>query len=234
MTSLVITPQRSNVAQGKCADWPTLWIAAACLLVGCLSSARSVRADVVRYRDVDGGEAVLVGSISDLTGRIVVVETEKGPTRRIDADRVTGVETTWDDERTVAQVQMASGEFANARALLERAVQKERRAWARRQLMVDMAWCERELGNGRACGELLLLVLQSDPDAAVWEVAPMTWAGKSLVSNDVATQWLASSQPAAQLWGASALCQEEGRADAWERLESLARDANAIFSVRWL
>ncbi len=130
-----------------------------------------------------------------------------------DVDRV---ETTHSTEQQAGDELFARGDFRAALSRYRSALEasREPRQWMRRQILVQIVWCQRDLGEWDQAGEHFLILLASDPATDDFDCIPLVWtdAVPTAAVARKAEAWLDADQPAAVLMGASQLLTTERRA----------------------
>ena len=185
-------------------------------------------ADVVyeRARENARDHTRLVGEIIDYTGRQLRLRTAGDRERTIDAEKIVRVETTRTAEQTAADALFTRGDFAAAGARYEAALQKEPRRWVRREIIAQVVWCRRALGQLERAGQYFVLLYDQDPTTQMVDCIPLAWYGDPLAPSleRQARSWLAKdSLPVEKLLGAShLLATGDGRQAAIDALDTLA------------
>ncbi len=176
----------------------------------------------------EGGTIRALGKILDYTGRELTLDTAGNVRKQIPAEKVVGIETQYTPQQQEADARMAQHRFAEAAVLYRQALQAESRSWVRRQIIAQMVWCYRALGQQQQAGETFLVLLRSDPQTPDFDCIPLAWAPRQPDAGleQAARQWMAREEPAAQLLGASHLLRSPMQAAALERLRQLRTDGD--------
>ena len=186
-------------------------------------------ADIVYFTSPASRQARtrLKGKVLEYTGREIVVVTEDGREVKRPGAQVVAVETDLPDEVAAGDKLYAAADFKQARDRYAAANRQEKRAWARRKIVVKIIDCYKQLGQNEAAGRLFLALVKEDPDTPDFAAIPLAWlpAQSPRELQQAAEQWLAEGDsPAAALLGASHLLASSRRAAALEKIELLARD----------
>jgi tetratricopeptide (TPR) repeat protein len=166
------------------------------------------------------------GEIVEFTGRELRIQNDAGRERTIPAAEVERVETTRSAEQMSGDQLFAAGDFRDAVTQYRSALEagREPRNWVRRQVLAQIVWCQRNLGEWDQAGEYFLILLASDADTPDFACLPLVWTGEKpqIVVERKAQQWLANTeQPAAVLMGASQLLTTAHREHALAKLKEL-------------
>ena len=174
------------------------------------------------------GYATFKGQVVDYSGRGLTLDTPEGGRRTFPSERVLRIETCHTQARQDADGLFDKGQFAPAAALYERAQKEEKRPWMRRQIMAQLVWCHRAIGQLQLAGEEFRLVVWEDANSPYLSCIPLAWiAGQPPGTlEQSAKAWLnLEDEPAMVLLGASHLLSTASRAVALDRLERLATTA---------
>ena len=199
-----------------------------CLWV-CLWSVwplQPARADQVQLasRDDPGRTRTLHGTILDFTGRQLVLQTEAGQTRTLDAVRIRDVRTKTSDRHLAGDDAWRNHQWQQAASHYLQASRGEERAWVRRRIAQRLIRCYQALGRIEEAGTLFLLLARSDPATPAYAHMPLAWTPTERVSRRKGRQWLDQRElPPAMLLGASHLLSTDARAEALAILEQLRR-----------
>lgn len=179
---------------------------------------------------------MLSGKIVDYTGRELKLQSATGRERTIPADRIEHVATTYCDEQRSGDALAAKHDFRGALEQYRRALagSREPREWVRRQILTQIVWCLRNLGQDDQAGEFFLVLLASDPYTRSFDCMPLAWTldAPPAATARKARGWLDSKNPAAELLGASHLLATEARPAAVEHLKRLLFDPDP--RIAWL
>ncbi len=194
-----------------------------------LLAAPSASADVVHFTSPTNRQARtrLSGTVLEYTGREIVVETSDGRQFKRPGNQVVAIDTEWPKEVAAGDGLFAQGDFSQARKLYAAAIDKEKRAWARRSILAKIIRCYREMNRVEAAGKLFLGLVGEDPDTPEFALIPLAWLPAEPPPSlaQAAQTWLNSSNsPASVLLGASYLLPTARRGAAIDQLELLAGD----------
>jgi tetratricopeptide (TPR) repeat protein len=215
-------------------------LAGGLLGIGLLPAAPSEAAqDVVYLKPAAAGAAPqrLTGEITDYTGRELRLTSPTGRQRSIPADQVERIDTSHSAEQSAGDEAFAGGDFRAALEQYRRALAatREPRDWVRRQILAQVVWCLRNLGQSDQAGEYFLILLSRDPTTQDFDCIPLAWTDEPPPQAVVqkAQTWLTDSDnPAALLMGASALLATSQRAAALKTLGRLTADPDP--RIAWL
>jgi tetratricopeptide (TPR) repeat protein len=193
-----------------------------------LATARSRAEDTVVLASREGrGQVRSVGQVVDFTGSGLILRRASGREERIPAERVIALESQWTEAHSEADQRFENAEFDRALELYGRALAAEQRGWVRRLILSRCVWCDRRLGRWDRAGDSFLLISEQDPATPYFHAIPLPWttpaAPPSLESR--AQRWMKSTQPAAQLLGASWLVTTPQRTAALAMLRQLTNNA---------
>jgi hypothetical protein len=210
--------------------WSSRWRLPFALLSGLLTLSAARAEDVATVVANDGRtSAKWSGEILDYSGRELRMRLATGREKAFPAARVLGISTPTSGEQQAADAALAKAEFRRAleryRAALDGS--HESRDWVRRQILAQIVWCQRGLGQWDAACESFLLLLSRDPKTPYFDAIPLAWtpAEPPPALEQKAKTWLAQAEsPAARLLGASHLLSTGSRPAAVEQLKRLALD----------
>ena len=173
----------------------------------------------------------VTGTITEFTGRELLIRTASGREQMIPAARVDDFATEYTQQQVDADLRFAENKFATAEAQYREALTAESRQWVRRQIMAQIVWCLRNQGRHADAAKTFLLIVENDPTTQFFDAMPLTWlrTDLDLAAERQADTWLRDDRdPAAQLIAASWLVsgQAAARGEALRALEDLthARD----------
>jgi tetratricopeptide (TPR) repeat protein len=169
------------------------------------------------------------GTILDYTGSELKLQTALGTEETIPAARIVEIATTWPAAYDAGRAARAEGQLDQAIAALRQAKRDERRPWAVRQIMAELAGCYLEAGRIDNAGDEFLALAASDPATRHIDVLPIAWraAPPDAALESRAAAWLATSgSPLSQLLGASWLLPTSKRGEATAVLEQLSRSGD--------
>lgn len=189
--------------------------------------ATVVAEDVVLLKASGGARTPrrVVGEITDYTGREIKVRTASGRETSLPADRVEEISTEYTEPHVAANELMEQQKFDEALAQYKAALAAEKRPWVQRQILADIAWCQRARGRDVDAAQAFLLIVKHDPETPYYDAIPLAWRPGELAADAErkAIEYLGeTSNPVGQLIGASWLLSSTShRAAAIEALESL-------------
>lgn len=197
------------------------------VLMSCVT--RGLAQDVVHVLADPGSEqhTHMTGEVLEYTGREITLRRPGGQEQRYPSERVAAVETTRSAEQLAGLQFVEQSKYAEALRQFESALGGEKRAWVRREILAEMVWCLRELGDDARAGEVFLVLVGSDPDALEFRCIPLAWvtAQPSPQLERQSKKWLADEDSSvAMLLGASHLLPTADRMAAIERLKRLTTD----------
>lgn len=169
----------------------------------------------------------LTGEVLDYTGQTLLLRLPGGTQRAFPAERIFQIETQRTAEHLAGDKLLAERQPAAALEKYRLAMDKEERRWVRREIMSQMVWCHRELGDAASAVQIFHLLLQSDRTTPYFDAIPLAWlpGEPSPTVAGLAQQWLArEDEPAVSLVGASHLLSTAQRAVAIDRLKALSFD----------
>jgi tetratricopeptide (TPR) repeat protein len=146
------------------------------------------------------------GTILELTGSELRLQSTLGTEETIPAARVAEIHTQWTRTHEAGRAARSEGRLDDAIAALRQAKREETRPWAVRQIMADLAGCYLEAGRIDSAGDEFLGILASDPTTRHFDVIPIAWRGAAIgaPAEARAAVWLAARKtPYAALLGAS-------------------------------
>lgn len=174
----------------------------------------------------------ITGTITDYTGRELLIRTASGREQMIPAERVDEVVTTYSQKQTDADLLVEKRRFADAEALYRQAVADEARQWVRRMLLAQIVRCLTYQEKYEEAGGVFLLIVKNDPATQYFDAIPLAWGRIELplLAERRAIEWLRKTDdPVAQLIAASWLLSgpAELRAEAQQVIDALTRSSNA-------
>jgi tetratricopeptide (TPR) repeat protein len=209
------------------------------IAMGQAGIAAAASDDIVYFKDqpAEGPPRALVGyEVVDYTGRELLLKTPSGRDRKIPADEIGHVQTTLCPEQQAGDALFAKRDYRRALEEYRRALEasREPRDWVRRQILEQIVWCKKSLGQVEQAGEYFLVLLASDPYTRAFDCIPLAWTPQPPAADTErkAREWLKSKNPAAELIGASQLLTSDARAEAIKHLERLASDPDK--RIAWL
>ncbi len=168
------------------------------------------------------------GEVLDYNGREVVMKIPTGAERRFPAGRVLKVESSRSPEQQAGDQKFAGGDWQGALRDYLAAIPKDQRRWMKRQILVQIVWCYRNLDQDDLAGHYFLMLLADDPETPDFGCIPLAWvareASPSLQTR--AKDWLQNGSKPAMLLGASHLLATSLRSDALQRLNELRFDTD--------
>lgn len=196
------------------------------LLFASLSCASASAADVIVVKNTKPGLPPIQrqGEIVDLAGDQLLFRGPTGTNETIALEQVASWRTTWPASKDQADALFLEKKFPEAAALYLRARGEEQRPWARRQIIGRLVETHGASGNLAAAADEFLILVASDPDSSLWEIAPLGWRSTDDVNLLTrAAQWIRDTRnPAKQLLGASWLLAGAQRAEAIGVLQTLS------------
>ena len=141
------------------------------------SSQFVVAQDVIHFRTSErpGAYGTISGEIVGYNGRILRVRISGGRVTRIDGDRVQRIETRRTAEQLSGDRLLEQRAIREALSQYRAALESERRAWVRREILAQAVRCYRELGDRRSAAESFLRLYQSDPTTEQFASIPLAW-----------------------------------------------------------
>jgi tetratricopeptide (TPR) repeat protein len=208
--------------------WHRCWLALAlCLLAGSAALAEDM---VILSSASDPALRIKkTGEILDYTGTELKLRNSLGRDESIPVARIVDVQTPWTTAHIAARENRTAGKLEEAVASFRQAKRDERRSFAVRQVMAELAGAYLELDRVDAAGDEWLAIFASDPTTQHFDVLPIAWkaAEVSGAAENRAAAWLAARDvPTARVLGASWLLAGSHRAKAIVALDELARDAD--------
>ena len=202
--------------------------------IACIATtAAAGEDDLVLVSQADPGlpPARWTGTIVNRTGRELRLRLPTGKERAFPAAHVARIKTTYCEPHRTADAHFARRDYRQAlvsyRAALEGKL--EPRDWVRRQIVSQMVWCLRYVGQLDQAGEYFLILLSSDAETQFFDSIPLSWIGSqpSAALEQKARGWLGRADtPAAVLMGASHLLVTAARPAAMKELDTLAGSAD--------
>jgi tetratricopeptide (TPR) repeat protein len=175
-----------------------------------------------------GTRTELRGEVLDYTGKELRLRTPGGAEMAFPSQRVLQVETDRCAPHAAGDKLFAQRRYAEAEEEYRRASGEEPRRWVRRLLLAQRIWCLKNLGNYEVAGQFFAVLMTEDPETIYFDCLPLAWVPEEPSPNlqRRAEQWLVSDQPYLALLGASHLLATSRRADAVQRLGTLAYGAD--------
>ena len=167
------------------------------------------------------------GTITDYTGRELLIRTVGNREQSIPASRIEDIATTYTERHAEADRLFERGSYAEAETLYRRALTDEPRQWVRRMILSQVVWCYRNRGQQEQAAVTFDLIVKNDPTTQYFDAIPLLWRSTELPlsAERRATEWLRDeSNPVMQLVAASWLLSGPGelRPEAQRTIESLA------------
>ncbi|MSR58724.1 MAG: hypothetical protein EXS05_13905 [Planctomycetaceae bacterium] len=182
-----------------------------CLAVGIgLAAGHTACAQdrVVLRRGALSGRITVTGSIENYTGDEIAIRTPQGDVvRKYPAADVVSISTPQSEIHDRALELLHENRLAEAQRAFDAALKQEPRVWVRREILSMMVRCSLRQGDYAAAGMRFLALLKSDPITRHFRLVPLVWASESLsaTARSEGQTWLAASDEAARLIGASLL-----------------------------
>ncbi len=184
---------------------------------------------LVATADGRGTPAKWNGEIIDYTGRELQLRLPNGHEKIFPAARVVAVSTKPSPEQQAGDTAWAEGNFRAAlghyRTALER--DHETRQWVRRQILSQIVWCYKSLGEWEQACDYFLILLSQDRTTQYFDCVPLAWLPEepSPTLTRKAKEWLVQTEaPAATLLAASYLLPTADRPAAVAALTRLSTD----------
>ncbi|HUE73487.1 MAG TPA: tetratricopeptide repeat protein [Pirellulaceae bacterium] len=200
------------------------------LLVSTTAAARAQ--DTVVITSADGkSQLTRQGEIVDYTGTELKLKTLSGREEPIAAGRVIEIKTDWMADHLRGRDFSRTGKLEDAVSAFQQAKEREKRPWARRQIMAELVECHAERGRFDQAGDEFLRIAAEDPTTPHMAVIPLPWRA---LPPDAALEaragtWMSAGAklPAAAVLGASWLLSTSRRGEAIAALtqQSLKRAA---------
>lgn len=170
----------------------------------------------------------VTGTVTDYTGRELLIRTVGSREQMIPADRVEDVATEYTQKHADADRLFEEKRYADAETLYRRALTDEPRQWVRRMILAQVVRCLRQQDKYEQAASTFLLIVQNDPTTQYFDAIPLVWRPREfpLAAERRAVEWLRDERnPVAQLLAASWLLSgpAELRGEALSTLESLTR-----------
>ena len=203
-----------------------------CCVVGLpfFCAASSFADDVVFLKPRVGARdgTRVTGTITDYTGRELLIRTVGDREQSIPAQRIDDVATTLTERHAEADRLFDDHQYSDAEALYRRALADEPRQWVRRMILAQVVRCLRHQNKNEQAASTFLLIVQNDPSTQYFDAIPLVWRSTELplAAERRATQWLRDERdPVARLIAASWLLSgpPELREEAKRTLETLTR-----------
>jgi tetratricopeptide (TPR) repeat protein len=175
------------------------------------------------------GRSRIAGTILDYTGTELRIRQASGRESVVPAEKVVSIDTPKTPKHLAGDALFDAGDFTKAVDPYREAMREEKRLWMHRQILAQLVWCYRNLGQVERAGDIFLLLVDNDPSTQFFDAIPLAWtsAAPAPAAERQAKTWLAkSSQSAALLLGASWLLSTD-RAVAIAALDRLAADADS-------
>jgi tetratricopeptide (TPR) repeat protein len=214
------------------------WCVLLCVILPADTSAEDT---VIVHAGNDKPHIRRTGTIVDYSGAGIRLELASGRQEQIRPDQIVSVETTKVKHHDTADRFFGEGNYRDALAAYRSAVEADKRAWMRRDILAQMVVCYQRLDRIAEAGQTFSIIVRSDPQTQHFSVIPLSWKPQQ-PSPDVERQakgWLADEdQPAMALLGASWLLNsaERGAAEDTLRTLSTGKDANVAMlaeAQRW-
>jgi tetratricopeptide (TPR) repeat protein len=208
------------------------WAAAASVLIMALLVPHVLPADdvvVLKPGGASGSPRRITGTITEYTGRELMIRTASGRETMLPADRVEEVTTEYTAKQNEADDFMAQRQIEKALAAYQQALREETRPWVKREILAQITWCLREQDQPDKAAAAFGLIVQSDPATQYFDAIPLAWrpqapgAGMERFAQSAIAD---KAEPVARLIAASWLISgtAQQRTDALAALEELASD----------
>ena len=198
----------------------------ACLLTIFIANI-SIAQDVVILKNDDGKTTKRNGVIESWTGNQLNLKT-KTRVREIDTDRIVDVRTDWPAGLIDGRKMMASGDFGQAATILKQARETESRQWVKQIITSELVQCLDATDQTELAMIEFLRLYQDDSQTRFFHLIPLPWLLTKPYSEQgrLGTKILGSENKLLALMSASLLLTGSQRAQATQRLEQLASDAD--------
>jgi len=171
-------------------------------------------------------DAKWIGRIEDYTGKELTLRVTGNVVRTFPTESIVRIETPRTSEQVRGDTQLAAGRYRDALASYQAALVpgKETRPWMRREILVQIIWCQRGLGDVATAGKYAVVLYGEDPATQHLDALPVAWGAEADPRRleREAEAWLADDSPAARLIGASYLLSSASRGRAVAELGRLA------------
>jgi tetratricopeptide (TPR) repeat protein len=147
-----------------------------------------------------------------------------GAETTIPAERVLEVHAEWNSPHRRGDDLFAEARFAEALEQYRQAVAQDQRAWVRRRLASQAAWCYRNLGQHEYAASAFLTLATQDSATPYFDAVPLSWTSTQPGAAFEAKlrKWLDDENPIVSLVAASWLLATADRSAATEKLRDLA------------
>ena len=140
-----------------------------------VASSLSAFADEVTTVDRSGRETTRKGTITDLKGNELTLQSSSGRETSIALDRVQSYTADRSDTHHQADQKYAKRDFAAALSLYRNALREEPRRWMKRKLLAQIIWCQRNTNAlGEACKNFERLITE-DSETPYFATIPLQW-----------------------------------------------------------
>jgi tetratricopeptide (TPR) repeat protein len=207
------------------------------LVAGGLLVAPALLTPVAHAEDVvllkpggaSGSPRRITGTITEYTGREIMIRTAGGRETMLPADRVVEIATEYSAKQIEADDLFAKQQFEKALVAYQHALREETRTWVKREILAQMAWCLREQDQWDKAAALFLSIVKSDPATQHFDAMPLAWRPQTLspgMERFAQAALADKGEPIARLIAASWLLSgaPEQRTGALDTLEQLADD----------
>lgn len=196
-------------------------VAIALLFASAVSAAAQDRVLVVVGTNRSRTE--IRGKVVNYTGDELVVDDASGVRRKFTPEEVFSIDTERTKEHVEADKLFGEGRWQLAVEQYVAAQRAETRAWVRREIMSQAAWCYRYLNDDERAARYCLYLLDDDANSPYFDCIPLRWlpGQPSPAMEQACKAWLEDKRPAAVLIAASHLFATPHRNAAIEKLKSL-------------
>ncbi|MBI1248681.1 tetratricopeptide repeat protein [bacterium] len=190
--------------------------------------------DIVTLRPASLGSPAkkVRGTVIDYTGTELILQTLSGQTS-IPADKVDQVETNYPESYRQGKKLLLMGQSSEAIRAFETAAATETRPWVRREIWAMLSVALHNAGRIPEAGNVYLKIVAEDPQTIHVDVMPLAWFSlpPNFERDRAARGWMQSSQPQAQLIGASWLLGTSDRSQAISTLGKLRSNPSPTIAM---
>lgn len=187
--------------------------------------------DRIVIRKPGGSRIGMPCFVVDYTGREATYQIKPGgATKRLARREIIEVTTQYTPPHAEARKLFAEGNAKEAFAKLNEALERENRAWVRREILAMQVKCALWDGDRVTAGDRFLAIVDSDAETLYYPLIPLAWNDEapSAESARAARHWMSQQENAAAvLLGAShLLASPDHSAASVKALKDLARSEN--------
>jgi len=164
------------------------------------------------------------GQVLEATGRLVRLLPASGFVQTFSGQRVLRIDGQWTAAHRQGNRAMGRGQWTVAIDAYRRALDRESRPWARREILARLVACQSAIDDIPAAVASFFKLIESDPSTPHFAEIPLAWQPRTPVPPDRAVGWIESlEKPVRVLLGASHLLASGRRAAAVKALQRLVR-----------